>query len=294
MTKEFSIFLALTAVFIASVTYTIHPAHFTQSSDEKKALATVMITNIAENHGGTGVVLKSTSTESQILTNAHVCGVVKNGGVVKNEYYRGFVSSYTLSSFHDLCLIKTDTNFHTNTSVATDPPPHYSQASISGHPKLYPTIITKGSFSSKQIVTVMTGFRPCTEEDAKNPDNTLVCLLLGGFPTLKNYEAQFVGATIQGGNSGSAVYNEDGEVAALVFAGSGDLSYALVVPQEYVYNFVNKEVPMAKFESPNTEQPLDTSDAQSRFKSSCLKLAMGDQSLAVLEKYCKFYSRLDY
>lgn len=262
---NFKLTISLLAVLTMSACITQH------RSDASKAKATVMITNLEETSGGTGVVLRSTSTESSILTNSHVCGVVEHGGVIKNDNIKGFVSSYTRSEIHDLCLIKTSTNFKVDTSVAQIPPDDYSEAAVSGHPHLLPTLITKGNFGKKLIVTVMTGFRPCTPEDMKDPMGAFICTFLGGFPVVRTYESQVVGATIQAGNSGSAVYNENGEVAGLVFAGSGDLSYGLIVPQEYIYNFLFSELNNGTTvtNKPDTVMTFSKEEKTTRLRNSC-------------------------
>lgn len=43
------------------------------------------------------------------------------------------------------------------------------------------------------------------------------------------------------GSSGSMVLNENNELSGLVFAGLGrDISYALIVPTEYIIDFLSK------------------------------------------------------
>lgn len=189
--------------------------------------------------GGTGVILKSTPSESTILTNGHVCGVVENGGLVITDDAEHSVTSYKKSEAHDLCLITVAANLHVNTVIADSAPRTYSDAAASGHPGLLPNVVTRGHFSGREIIEVMTGLRECEDKDYK--DNGLLCILLGGIPQIKRYESQVVTATIKPGSSGSAVFNEDGEISALVFAGSGDIGYAYTVPYEAIANFVNKE-----------------------------------------------------
>ena len=68
---------ALTAMILTNYKPKIHP-----TSDKDIASTTAMITNYSENSGGSGVILTSKTYESTVLTNAHVCGVVKFGGLV--------------------------------------------------------------------------------------------------------------------------------------------------------------------------------------------------------------------
>lgn len=205
------------------------------------AETSVKIVRKDERGGGSGVILKSEAAESQILTNAHVCGVIDKGGfVIRANGDRYLIASYKLSKQHDLCLIKVKANLHVNTKVAKNKPEQYSKAAISGHPALLPHTLTHGYFSGDMVIDVMTGMRPCTKEEMQK--NPFQCILGGGIPEVKNYESQLVTGTILPGSSGSAVFDENGEIAGLVFASnSRGLSYAFIVPQPYVHNFVNQE-----------------------------------------------------
>lgn len=188
--------------------------------------------------GGSGVILKSTPSYSIILTNNHVCEGVVNGGIIEREGYQYKVSAYKKSKEHDLCEVKVNADLGVNTEVADEAPRQYSSAIISGHPALLPHVLTKGSFSGRMNVNVMVGVRPCSNEEIQKYG--FQCLF--GMPILVSYDAQLVSATILPGSSGSAVFNDDGEIAGLVFASnSRELSYAIIVPQEYVQEFVSSE-----------------------------------------------------
>jgi hypothetical protein len=197
------------------------------------------------------------------------------GGVVTTQ--RGdevLVNGYKMDANHDLCLIKVNHDFGINTKVASHAPtPYYEHASISGHPALYPTVITQGHFSGFAMVPVATGLEPCTPKDEQ--DNPLMCLLLGGKPIIKIYESQLVTATIMAGSSGSAVYNERGELSNLVFAGSGGLSYAWTVPYYAVRSFLDNSSKQewVNMPVPNLQAPNPTSDdhkaAFDRLREAC-------------------------
>jgi S1-C subfamily serine protease len=197
---------------------------------------------MAQNHGGTGIILRSSDQNSYVLTNSHVCGVVEDGGLVTGEAGSFMVSGYKKSNEHDLCIIRVSGNLGANTKVAKRPPVlYYESASISGHPSLYPNVITKGHFSGKDIITILVGVRQCTDADASDPDKALLCALLGGIPIIKQYQSTLVTATIMPGSSGSGVYNSDNELSGVAFAGQGSVGYAWTVPYEYMKNFLDKE-----------------------------------------------------
>jgi len=211
---------------------------FTQSNNITDS--TVMIVNTSRNSGGTGVVLKSTALSSTILTNSHVCRVVENGGLVIHRGTPHMVVSYKRSEQHDLCLITVNNNLGINTKVASRPPaPPTEKAQVSGHPHLLPVVVSSGHFSGSEIIPVMTGFEPCTGEEEGQDEMT--CIFLGAKPVIKTYESTLVTATIMPGSSGSGVYDSDGNLNGLVFAGSSDFGYAWTVPYFALVNFLQVE-----------------------------------------------------
>jgi hypothetical protein len=92
-------------------------------------------------------------------------------------------------------------------------------------------------------IKVVTDIIPCTSADLNDPEKVLYCAFIGGLPVIKEYQAQLVTALISPGSSGSAVYNTDGEISGLVFAGSKPLGYAFIVPISFVRYFLTEEVP---------------------------------------------------
>lgn len=224
---------------------------------------TVKVTNVEGNHGGTGIIVKSNNFGSWILTNSHVCGVVEDGGMVSGQNGNFMVTGYKKSEQHDLCLIKVAGNLGGGARLAKEPPtPYYESALISGHPALYPNVKTYGHFSGRQPVTILTGMKPCTDEDREDPAKGLICALVGGMPIIKEYDSVLVTATIMPGSSGSAVYNSKMELAGVVFAGTSGIGYAWTVPYEYVRNFLLKEAKTLKYEKPNNTVDLFASKSQ--------------------------------
>lgn len=219
--------------------------------------STVMITNVEQNHGGTGIVLRSSQSSSLILTNSHVCKVVEEGGVVSGVAGKFMVSSYKHSKKNDLCLIKVEGNLQANTVVAqTAPVPYRSEAVVSGHPALMPNIITRGHFSGRQVLQVMVGIKPCTAEDAENPQYGFLCMLVGGIPTMREFDSVLVSATIMPGSSGSGVYNSDNELSGVVFAGSGELGYGWTVPYQSMRDFLYSEAKTLPYKIPNNSKDI--------------------------------------
>ena len=263
------------------ISKTIHP-----TTNSEYSSTSVMITRFDGRSGGTGVVMSSTRSESKILTNAHVCSLLNGGGIVRSDRYKGIVKYFQVSDVHDLCLITTSSNFHVNTVLADVAPEPYDDAIVSGHPHLLPNIITRGHFSQKEIVQVITGFRLCTIEDVTGGENAEYCQSLGFVPLIKSYEAQVVSATIMPGSSGSAVFNSNGEIAGLVFAGSGEFGYGMIVPYEYVSTFFDIELPSLKPIFPNKDKQKSGDGTKINWKNVCARPAKYK-----IKKVCDLVSR---
>jgi S1-C subfamily serine protease len=256
------------------------------TSNHEYSLTSVMITKFNGKSGGTGVILSSKKGESKVLTNAHVCELLSSGGFVTTDKTKGVVKYFQISEMHDLCLITTNNNFHVNTKLSDEEPEVYDEAIVSGHPHLLPNIITRGHFSQKEFINVLVGFKPCTELDAMNENTAEYCLQIGNIPIIRQFEAQVISATIMPGSSGSAVFNTKGEIAGLVFAGSGDFGYGFIVPYEYIDSFVNLEVFSISPKFPKKFFTVDKNNNIAEIKKSCSK-ATGKKVLQVCDLLSK-------
>lgn len=208
---------------------------------EELAKASVMITTPNKRSGGTGVILESTESTSTILTNAHVCRIAERGPSIVVTHMGDFsVKRYFASEEYDLCLIQVDKNLQISTKVASGAPKKFDEATIIGHPALYPEVISIGHFSDSRTIPIMVGVRKCEAKDWEK--SGMLCLFLGGLPIIKNYESVLVTATIMPGSSGSAIYNSKGALSAVVFAGRGELGYAWAMPYEAVSRFLEESM----------------------------------------------------
>lgn len=239
---KFKILIGLSVATVTAAYITLY-----QENKPNVTSSTVMITNIEGNSGGSGVIIYRSSNESMILTNKHVCEILPEGGLIQTTSGEKYtVSKYRESEMHDLCLIYTQADLKYNTDLASSAPKMYEKATVSGHPNLLPNVVSSGHFSGNKVINVLTGFRECTKEDFKS-DVGLLCLLFGKMPVVKTYETILVTAMIMPGSSGSAVYNEDLKISGVVFAGQGDMSYAFIVPYEYVHYFLYEEETQIKY-----------------------------------------------
>lgn len=231
---------------------------------------TVMITNLKGNSGGSGVVISKSQRQSQVLTNAHVCEILETGGIVTTTGGDSHtVSEYKVSEQHDLCLITVNADLKFVAPVARRSPKMYEEATISGHPKLLPNVVATGHFSGNKVINVLVKWRECTEEDFEDDETALACLFFDGkLPIVRSYETVLVTAMIMPGSSGSAVYNSDLEISGLVFAGSGEMSYAYIVPLEFIQNFLEKEVNTLPSLKPNYDVDVSKSNRKEKKKRS--------------------------
>lgn len=217
------------------------------------ANTSAMITLDNKRSGGSGVILKSTATQSWVLTNKHVCQLIQNGGLVITAQGEYPVHSFKIYKRHDLCLISVMVNLHVNTHLASKPPAVYSTGTIAGHPALLPTIVTTGHFANRITIALMVGAAPC--DGSETDEELLMCIFMGKKPIIQPFEAQPITATIMAGSSGSGVFNSKGEIAGLVFAGEEGLSYGFIVPYEYVKDFlVNQDRYMTQYPSKDAKK----------------------------------------
>jgi S1-C subfamily serine protease len=244
----------------------------------------VMIVNNQRSSGGTGSVIKSNENGSLILTNKHVCEVVKNGGFVIRDKMSSKVISYKEYDRHDLCIIKINTNFGVNLTLAPNQPKMADISVVSGFPRLYPNTITKGHFSDHLVVNVMVGEEECREEEyLTNP----MCMFLGFKPIVKAFKSQHTSNLIQPGNSGSAVLTAKGELAGVVFAGSGELGFALIVPYEYVVHFLKNQKDY-NWITPTSNTDVEDEEESIEMSEACNYLILKPKKLKELCQTIKF------
>jgi S1-C subfamily serine protease len=236
-------------LLIGAITIFASQMAYSSALTDKIRAATVKLTNIKETTGGSGVILRSGVTTSVILTNAHVCELFVDGGVVTTTANtKHLIHSLKISESHDLCLVKVRADLEVNTKVSKFPPAVGDEAYVSGHPTLLPQILQKGEFFDSLMIELLVDLRKCTK--AETEQNPFMCILFG-FPIIKTYEAQLVSTMVEGGSSGSGVFDTWGQVVGVVFAkrGSG-YSPAFAVPYTYVRHFVTKEHKTLKWLTP--------------------------------------------
>lgn len=252
--------------------------------------ATVSITNLAQNSGGSGTIVSSSPGLSVVLTNAHVCEVAKNGGLVNTDDGKSYpIQGYKQSATHDLCLAAVNADLKVSAKLSPTAPQFMDSSTVSGHPHLLPTIVTHGHVSGKKLIQLIVGIKECTKEDFESAP--LICLLAGGLPIIKTFDSQITSNLIQPGSSGSGVFNIRGELIAVVFAGSGDLGFNFAVPYEFVKAFLEVESGTLAVQIVNYTQSLIPSapsrsrhDYNRAFKEACTEVRKQGQKSEVCDK----------
>jgi S1-C subfamily serine protease len=245
-------FLALAACATVGVGHKNKPMPLPQNQADY-AKVSVMITALNMRSGGTGVILDSRPGYSRILTNKHVCGLIQVGGKVVTDDGKIYpINGYQVYKKHDLCLISVLKDLGVSVKVADKAPEIYSPSIVVGHPALLPTIITSGHFSQVRSIQIVVGMLPC--DGSESEDDAMSCVFNGGKPQIVECDAQVTSSTIMPGSSGSGVFNAKGELSGLIFAGMANLSYGMLVPWEYVHDFLThlKKYPV---QAPDASKP---------------------------------------
>lgn len=255
------LFLATTVLFLSSTAFSSVEQDFAESL----RIRTVKV--LGERSGGTGTIIKSTPQGSYIITNRHVCELTRGGGKVVGSVGEFQVDSFKASEVHDLCVVKVNANLGINTLVAAEEPSLNTEVTVSGHPFLMPTMAMQGNISGNMTIQIMLGVEKCTKEDFES--HLLACVFLGGLPIIKTLETTTTTALIAPGNSGSSVFNSDGEIVALVFAGYGrGYSQGILVPYAHVRAFLDQEFRTLKWVKANNTEIMGRNSNSKRGKTS--------------------------
>jgi S1-C subfamily serine protease len=216
--------------------------NYIRSSTQAK---TVMITNQEGNSGGTGVHIITPKGNKYILTNAHVCEVKDKDGFVyvQNVFSDRLIPRKVIemADFTDLCLVEPLPGAD-YISMGSEPTPGQIVAVV-GHPRLYPTTMSRGEIIGNMNVDVLDHII-----DAKDPNDTcslpknkkgVVNWLFFQIPVcLISIEAVQTNVVILGGNSGSPVVNFYGNLVGIAFASDDDAHWGIFIKFDDIVKFI--------------------------------------------------------
>lgn len=201
----------------------------------------VKITNQDGNHGGTGFYVKAPSNNTVILTNAHVCGVAKDGIVyVQDESMDRAIPKKVLeqSGVTDLCVIEGD-NSKSGLTLGSKPQMQ-ERIYIIGHPRLLPNTLSEGDIITQMEIEVLDHVIEDSKDKCDLPKNTRKKVRMWIFEfeaCLVHLQAYATNAIVQPGNSGSPVVNKYGNLVGVLFAGDS-ANWGYTVIYEDIINFL--------------------------------------------------------
>jgi S1-C subfamily serine protease len=245
-------------LFVFSHASTIKP-----TTVQELRKVTVKITNKESSSGGTGTIIESGVFGSLIITNKHVCESIETDWLIVNNNKGYRINRYKTFDRHDLCIIETKANLNVSVKISGTFPKIGDKSVVSGHPMLLPQTVTTGHYGDEIKINVVTSVRECTEEEST--EDPMGCSFFGK-PVTEIHDAQYSTNLIQPGNSGSGVFNEKGELSAVVFAGSQSLSFSFVVPLLYITYFIKNNQDYAWIKPTKHVETVETANAEKKLK----------------------------
>jgi len=193
-------------------------------------------------NGGSGFHVIAPSGRIYILTNAHVCGLRKEGFldiVVEGSKRKIPKRVIEIYKKHDLCLVEAVQGIKgikvaKSISIGDD-------IAIVGHPKLNPLSVSKGEYIGNTYVNIAYSSTKVFAVDKQlesfikfNPFQNLIRM------KIKSMDAFQIKAYAQGGSSGSPVVNFYGNLVSVLFAGTPSDPYdSYSVPLKYIKDFLS-------------------------------------------------------
>ncbi len=196
---------------------------------------------LGDSGGGTGfqVLYKG---HQVTMTNDHVCGIARTGGVLLGD------SPYAPIHALHILVRSPDTDLCILTPMPELPPLHLGPSefktgdalTVLGHPKLRPLEASHGHATHISEIDVLLNLIQ-TEAD-KNactlPKNRIIDVFFGfALGCAAHVRAQETTAHIEPGNSGSPVINRAGQVKGVAFAAGGD-GKAAIIPLRNIMQFL--------------------------------------------------------
>lgn len=206
--------------------------------------------------GGTGFMVKAPSGQKYLLTNAHVCEMMKGKPDINVQLQNGNIITrriIEISNKTDLCLIEPLPN-HDNLDLALWA--NIGETlTVVGHPALMPLTLEEGELIGSQEVEILEGIIGLdrqmagdmymeSEAECQKPKNKIKEIDTAWLGKLKLcltvIQAHKVTAPVLGGNSGSPVVNQWGNVVGVLFASPGPMgnNWGLMITLSDIRNFL--------------------------------------------------------
>lgn len=232
-------YLLITCILIAKL-----PDYHYSYIRNHVASKVVKITEQYLRSGGTGVHVNTPHGQTLILTNAHVCEVENEKGVVFVTDESGRTMPRRViekSEFTDLCIVEgmpgaSGLNLGSKPSIG-------EIVAVIGHPRLAPTTVSRGELTSQQLITVLDhALNPNDPKDTCNLPKNKIVTMMSFFGPVEvcaiEINAYLSNIVILPGNSGSPLVNKYGNLIGLAFAGDNEVHWAAIVAFEDIEKFL--------------------------------------------------------
>jgi hypothetical protein len=193
-----------------------------------------------EDSGGTGFAVRAPSGKLYTVTNAHVCRITDKSFLLASRgEIRLRLQIIEIMEDADLCILQ-GIPFMKGLKVA-DGIGLFDGVYVVGHPRLQPISMGAGWVRTRVYVPIAY----CNSKKTKAhvqvaPDKRKGAKALMDFEEdcVKEMDSIMTNNDSQPGNSGSAVLNDRGEVAGVLFAGDGN-GTSLIVPLDYLHSLLS-------------------------------------------------------
>ncbi len=185
--------------------------------------------------GGTGFQVRSPSGRVYTLTNAHICGIAENGTLAAHVPGANRVTLIRIIEVRpemDLCLLQSLPSA-SGLSVAEN----FREAEhlyVLGHPFLKPLTLSDGYTVARGPVEMPANVEPTDCLPPRMHMEEVRGFFGPEHVCVQSFDAWDSTITVYPGNSGSPVFNTEGDVVGIVFATDGRTFRGLFIPLESI------------------------------------------------------------
>jgi len=234
-------FLALSALLL---TLTFH-TELNQIYIRSIAKSAVVKIYVPEVGSGSGFFI-ATKNGLRVLTNKHICKMAKTGFEFHDENIKNirYAEIEKISENHDLCLMKPLSVFkdQTKLDISFNEIKLGFTVYIAGYPGGRPLSVAKGEFIGNRDIELAEDLKKGEICNGKIEENNPLVFIFTGVRhiCIQKLNADQHNLIAYGGNSGSPILNNKGQVIGVLFAGSDQPTDSLAVPLSYIKQFLKE------------------------------------------------------